>query len=307
MDIVSYAMGEGAGYKKGYADGQDSDAYTAGYDTGYSEGYTSGYDAGFPDGTQSFYTYVKFKGSLASLFAKYSSGSTKLITNTELREMLKYDIARDCTDTSVQYMFLNQYLITEIPEFDTKDITNFSYLFSSLGTTGFGAVFNNGGHPPLLNTSSASNINFMFAGALGSESITYNNMDSVPLYDFTKVINARGLFFKCSKIKEIPAYRFDSIGLNNRSFDFANSYSTDDWLHECVDLERIKIKDIHYRFNVSESSVTKLNREALLEIIGNLRDMTGSTSLTLTLGATNLAKLTEEDIALATEKNWTVA
>ena len=75
----------------------------------------------------------------------------------------------------------------------------------------------------------------------------------------------------------------------------------------CSNLERIHIVDIHYNFNISQSEVTKLDREALVEIIGNLRDMTGSTAKTLTMGATNMAKLTDEDIAVATAKNWTIA
>lgn len=55
--------------------------------------------------------------------------------------------------------------------------------------------------------------------------------------------------------------------------------------------------DIHYS--------TKFTREALLEIIGNLKTVTSTKKLTM--GATNLAKLTEEDKAIATNKGWTLA
>ena len=53
------------------------------------------------------------------------------------------------------------------------------------------------------------------------------------------------------------------------------------------------------------SSNTKLSTTSLLDIIDNLATIT--TSQTLTLGATNLAKLTEEQIAIATNKGWTVS
>ena len=53
------------------------------------------------------------------------------------------------------------------------------------------------------------------------------------------------------------------------------------------------------------SSSTKFTREALLEIIGNLKTVTSTK--TLTMGSTNLAKLTEEDKAIATNKGWTLA
>ena len=50
---------------------------------------------------------------------------------------------------------------------------------------------------------------------------------------------------------------------------------------------------------------TQFTREALLEIIGNLKTVTSTKRLTM--GATNLAKLTEEDKAIATNKGWTLA
>ena len=53
------------------------------------------------------------------------------------------------------------------------------------------------------------------------------------------------------------------------------------------------------------SSNTKLSTTSLLDIIDNLATVT--TSQTLTLGATNLAKLTEEQIAGAVNKGWTVS
>jgi hypothetical protein len=38
-----------------------------------------------------------------------------------------------------------------------------------------------------------------------------------------------------------------------------------------------------------------------------LADRTGQTAKTLTMGATNLAKLTDGQKAIATNKNWTLA
>lgn len=50
-----------------------------------------------------------------------------------------------------------------------------------------------------------------------------------------------------------------------------------------------------------------LEREVLLGIINNLADLTGETSLNLIMGATLLAKLTDADKAIATQKNWTLS
>lgn len=52
---------------------------------------------------------------------------------------------------------------------------------------------------------------------------------------------------------------------------------------------------------------TLLDRASLRAIINGLADLTDTTTQTLTLGATLRAKLTEEDIEIATNKNWTIA
>ena len=52
-------------------------------------------------------------------------------------------------------------------------------------------------------------------------------------------------------------------------------------------------------------SSTTLDTTSLLDVIDNLSTVT--TTQTLTLGATLLAKLTEEQIAVAVNKGWSVA
>ena len=58
-------------------------------------------------------------------------------------------------------------------------------------------------------------------------------------------------------------------------------------------------------FNISNS--TLLSSSELVKIFNNLADLTNSSSQTLTLGTTLLAKLTDEEKAIATNKNWTLA
>ena len=59
--------------------------------------------------------------------------------------------------------------------------------------------------------------------------------------------------------------------------------------------------------STSFSACTKLTVGSILNILNILKDLTGSTSATLTLGAKNLAKLTDEQKAIATNKNWVLA
>ena len=61
--------------------------------------------------------------------------------------------------------------------------------------------------------------------------------------------------------------------------------------------------NIGVSLNIAAS--TLFERSDLLVILNNLKTVT-STKV-LTMGATNLAKLTDEDKAIATNKGWTLA
>ena len=57
--------------------------------------------------------------------------------------------------------------------------------------------------------------------------------------------------------------------------------------------------------NLKISSSTKFTESALVEILNNLATVTSTKKLTM--GSTNLAKLTDAEKAIATNKGWTLA
>lgn len=62
--------------------------------------------------------------------------------------------------------------------------------------------------------------------------------------------------------------------------------------------------------NISMSACTKLSHDSLMSLINTLYDYKAegsTTTRTATLGATNLAKLTDTEKAIATQKGWTLA
>lgn len=63
--------------------------------------------------------------------------------------------------------------------------------------------------------------------------------------------------------------------------------------------------DFNVSFNISASPY--MEHDSLVNILNNLKDLTGDTAKTLTLGTTNLDKLTEEEKEIAINKNWTLA
>ena len=120
-----------------------------------------------------------------------------------------------------------------------------------------------------------------------------SSLTTIPLLDTSKVTDMRYMFNGCSNLTTIP--QLDTSKVTNMRYMFYN----------CANIEQIHM--IHISTDLDISSCTKMEREALLEVLGNLKDLTGLTSKKLTLGSTLLAKLTEEDKLIATNKNRTLA
>ena len=62
------------------------------------------------------------------------------------------------------------------------------------------------------------------------------------------------------------------------------------------------------KINFNVSNCINLTAESLMNIINEALDLTtGGWTCTLTFGTTNTEKLTEDQIAVATAKGWTIA
>lgn len=77
--------------------------------------------------------------------------------------------------------------------------------------------------------------------------------------------------------------------------------------NSCQNLEFVTLGDGFNANNLDLSASTLYTRETILQWLNALADRTGQTAYKLTIGATNLAKLTEQDILIATNKNWTLS
>lgn len=105
------------------------------------------------------------------------------------------------------------------------------------------------------------------------------------------VQNAGGAFQYCTGLTEIGAFDLSAC------IDLAVAFIA------CTSLKSIHCTHFKVKFDISAS--TQFEESDLVEIIGNLDTVT--TAQTLTMGATNLAKLTQEEILVATGKGWTLA
>lgn len=75
----------------------------------------------------------------------------------------------------------------------------------------------------------------------------------------------------------------------------------------CTNLENVTVVQGYNETGLNLSYSTKYSVQTIVSWLNALADRTGDTAYTLTIGSTNLAKLTAEQIAIATNKNWNLA
>ena len=75
----------------------------------------------------------------------------------------------------------------------------------------------------------------------------------------------------------------------------------------CTNLTSVTLGNNFNCSNLDLSASTKYSVSTIVAMLTALADRTGQTAYTLTIGTTNLAKLSDEQKAIATDKNWTLA
>ncbi len=165
-----------------------------------------------------------------------------------------------------------------------------------------------------LDTSNVTNMNAMFYNCISLRKLDLSNFNTSNVTDM-------GYMFKsCSNLTELNLSDFDTSNATNMTemfyncenlvtingiLDFNNASKTNAFIMGCVNLETIYIKNYDAIRSTDLTDCVKLSHESLVYFINNLKP--SSTVKTIKLGSINLAKLTEEEIAVATEKNWTLS
>ena len=119
--------------------------------------------------------------------------------------------------------------------------------------------------------------------------------------DFSTVTRTNGtaIFNACALLESI-----DKIILPNGQTTFNN------WFAGCTALKSVTFEGVIGANNLNVQKSTLLSHDSLMSIINCLADKSADTSGTtwaVTLGTTNLAKLTDAEKAIATQRGWTLA
>lgn len=245
------------------------------------------------------------------------SGGTSVINPewTDWRYFSYYDNRNDLvaklkySDTAngknFSNMFYNCTALTSIPQLDTSNGTDFNRMF--LSCTKLHTI-------PLLNMSNGKNFSHMFNGCYA--------LTPIPQLDISNGTDFSGMFNSCMALTTIPqvdtsngtnfGYMFNgcsaltTIPLLNMSNVSGTSWSN--MFYNCTALENVTFEGtIPVRGNMSVFSYSnKLTVKSLMSFINALTNMSDTATYTITIGSTNLAKLTEEQIQIATDKRITL-
>ena len=124
------------------------------------------------------------------------------------------------------------------------------------------------------------------------------NLIAVPELDMRKAQSCRNMFYYCGSLVEIKKLICDSLSSARITEMKMNSNN----------LTNITIEGtIKVYLNLNLSGCPNLTVDSLMSFINAFEDNTGGTQYTVTIGTTNLAKLTPDQIAVATNKNILLA
>lgn len=123
-------------------------------------------------------------------------------------------------------------------------------------------------------------------------------LTAISEFDSSKITSMASTFRGCTSLVSLP--KMDATNLTNSESRtmFGYTYETLPNFTDFGGLTGLKI-------DLVLSPCPNLTHDSLLNVINEAADVTSSPK-TLTLGATNLAKLTDEEKAIATNKGWTL-
>ena len=188
--------------------------------------------------------------------------------------------------------------------FVTSQFNNFTYLYYAENGEIKSILFNDG------NVDSPNVPNYTISGKPVSY-ICHNVTSKVVFKDFdtSAVTDMRSMFYGCDKLTTLDLSSFDTSAVTNMDFMFynCNNLTTIIGTHTLEEVHAGTVKALRgLKVSISFSDSPNLERASILALFYGLADLTGKTKQTVVLHATAKARLTAEDIKIATDKNWDV-
>jgi surface protein len=133
-----------------------------------------------------------------------------------------------------------------------------------------------------------------------------SSLTSVPLFDTSNVTNMGSTFERCTTLVSLPLFDFSKVT------SIIYIFGTSD-LTNLTNIGGFKNLGMQPTLNVNSSfgfnKAPNMTHESIMNIINNLYDRksAGYSVVTLKLATKTLALLSEDEIAIATNKGWTIS
>lgn len=196
---------------------------------------------------------------------------------------------RNVTNMAGMFSFCSN--LKTIPKINTAKVTDMSTMFS---------VCKNLEEIPLLDTSNVTNMHEMFGNC--------ELLRIIPELNTVSVSSMPSMFINCSSIKDIPLLEASSVTNVWQIFDGCELLENLGGLKNLGQAYSTTMTANDGWYSLVLSKCPLLTHDSLMNVINNLYDIKskGVKPQTLQLGDTNKAKLTAEEIAIATNKGWNV-
>ena len=195
---------------------------------------------------------------------------------------------------------LTNSTFTEVPQvFDFSDVTDMGKMFYNC--TSLTLV-------PPMNTSQVTNMTNMFDSC--------SNLITVSPMDTSNVTTMAAMFSWCQSLATIPEMNTSNVTNMVSMFNWCTS------LTSVPEMDTSNVTDMTFMFDVCylltdlggfiglkvdiNLSRCPLTHDSIVNVINKAADVTAAPA-TMTLGADNLAKLSDEEKGIATAKGWTLA
>lgn len=129
-------------------------------------------------------------------------------------------------------------------------------------------------------------------GYSNSSSCIFNSVKHLIIGEKLKALKGMLITGSCGTVELYCKNAINSLTQNNLGFNASVEY-----LYLCPE----------WNCDFSIASISGITKENIIEIFNNLKDLTNEETKTLTIKSTLYESLTEEDLLIATQKNWTIA
>lgn len=149
-----------------------------------------------------------------------------------------------------------------------------------------------------FDTSKVTNMLQMFSNCTSLTSVDVSGFDT------SSVENMGSAFYNCSALQALDLRSWKATAVTDTSYMFFNSTSLGTLIGGNTGLNEKVLEGLAVNLDLSTNK--KLDYPSIRAVINGLATLDEGVSRTLTLGATLLGKLTDDDKKIATDKGWTL-